>query len=327
MIKDIIKIKTQEFDIKQRLDKFMSDKIRETNPEISRNRIQSLIAEGALSKNGVIFLDASYKIKNGEEYVLTIPENKPTEIPAKDIAVEVVWEDENMAVINKPAGLTTHPGGGNYDNTLVNALLYKFKDSLSGIGGVERPGIVHRLDKNTSGLMVVAKNDLFHQELSNQIQTRILERKYLALCHGTVKPFSGIINKNIAQDRKDFRKMAVNNDGGKEAVTHYQTKEIFYDGTFSLIECKLETGRTHQIRVHLAHVNHPIIGDPTYGSKKQVRDKEGKIIENIRNFSRQALHSYKISFFHPLLEKRLEFENKMPEDMLKLITPSILKTF
>jgi 23S rRNA pseudouridine1911/1915/1917 synthase len=317
MIKTI-EIKPEESDIKQRLDKFISNKIQKTNPEISRNRIQSLISEGQLSKNQELFLDASYKIKIDDEFTLTIPENKPTKIPAKNIPIEIIWEDKNMAVINKPAGLTTHPGGGNYSHTLVSALIYKFKDSLSGIGGVERPGIVHRLDKNTSGLMVIAKNDLFHQELSKQIQERILERRYLAFCHGIIKPFSGVINKNLATDKKDFRKMAVVDFGGKKSTTHYKTKKIFHDGAFSLVECKLETGRTHQIRVHLCHINHPIIGDPTYGSKKQIRDKKGKIIENIKNLSRQALHSYRLSFFHPILNKRLEFEKEPPEDILLL---------
>ena len=319
MVKDIIKIKPQDEDVKQRLDKFISDKIQENYPEISRNRIQSLIISGQLCKNNEVFLDSSYKIKIEDEFILTIPKNKPTKILAKNIPIEIIWEDENMAVINKPPGLTTHPGGGNYDYTLVNALLYKFKDSLSGIGGVERPGIVHRLDKDTSGLMVVAKNDLFHQELSNQIQKKILERRYLALCHGIIKPFSGIINQNLKQDKKDFRKMAVVNFGGKEAITHYKTKEIFHDGSFSLIECKLETGRTHQIRVHLAYLNHPIIGDPIYGSKKQIRDQHGKIIENIKDFSRQALHSYKLGFFHPILNKKLEFEKDLTEDIKQLI--------
>ncbi|MCE3254954.1 MAG: rluD [Rickettsiaceae bacterium] len=306
-------------DKKQRLDKFLTAKIIAIKPEFSRSRIQDLILSGAVSCSKNTTIGCDYKIKGDEQIVVKIPAALEAEISAKDIAFEILFEDENMLVINKPAGLTTHPGNGNQDNTLVNALLFYCKDTLSGIGGVARPGIVHRLDKDTSGLMVVAKNDLAHQELSKQIEQRTLKRNYLAMCYGTPKPLSGVINKNIGRSKVNRLKMAIMKTGGRTAVTNYEVKKIYFDGAISLVEFRLETGRTHQIRVHASSIGHSVIGDQTYGARKRSLGKiDEKIKSAINNFPRQALHSYKISFFHPLSGKEMTFESDLPDDIKEL---------
>lgn len=304
---------------KQRLDKFLSEEIAKLKPEISRKRIQDLINTGNVLSGKLVIDSCDYKVKGNENFLIKFSPAKSSEISAKDIPFEVVFEDENMLVINKPAGLTTHPGNGNQDNTLVNALLFYCGNNLSGVNGVARPGIVHRLDKDTSGLMVVAKNDLAHQELSNQIQDRTLKRNYLALCYGTPKPLKGVINKNIGRSKVNRLKMAIMRTGGRTAITNYEVKEIYFDGKLSLVECKLDTGRTHQIRVHLASIGHSIIGDQTYGNAKT---SLGKIDDDLKalinDFPRQALHSYKINFVHPISKKEMEFEIGLPYDILTL---------
>lgn len=314
-----IVIGAKEENKKQRLDKFLSEEIAKLKPEISRKRIQDLINSGNVLGNNSIIDSCDYKIRGNENFIIKIPAAKTSNISAKNIPFEIVFEDENMLVINKPAGLTTHPGNGNSENTLVNALLFYCGNNLSGIGGVMRPGIVHRLDKDTSGLMVVAKNDLAHQELSRQIEDRSLKRNYLAICYGTPKPLKGVINKNIGRSKINRLKMAIMRSGGRTAITHYEVKEIYLDGKLSLVECKLDTGRTHQIRVHLTSLGHSIIGDQTYGNTKKAL---GKIDENLRdfitNFPRQALHSYKINFLHPVSKKEMEFEIGLPYDLMTL---------
>ena len=306
-------------DKRQRLDKFLAHKIIDIKPEFSRSRIQDLILSGAVFCGRNAIAGCDYKIRGDEQIVVKIPAASESEILAKDIPFDILFEDENMLVINKPAGLTTHPGNGNQQNTLVNALLFHCGKTLSGIGGVMRPGIVHRLDKDTSGLMVVAKNDLSHQELSKQIEQRILKRNYLTICYGMPKPLSGTINKNLGRSKMNRLKMAILKTGGRTAITHYEVKEIYFDGLISLVECKLETGRTHQIRVHLASIGNSIVGDSTYGARKK---SLGKISDEIKNavdgFPRQALHSYKISFLHPVSKKEMEFEVDLPKDILDL---------
>ncbi len=310
---------TEKEDKKQRLDKFLVSKFATIKPEFSRSRIQDLITSGCVFIGHNAITGCDYKIKGGEHLIVKIPAALESEIVAKNIDFEIVFEDEFMLVINKPAGLTTHPGNGNQQNTLVNALLFHCGKTLSGINGVMRPGIVHRLDKDTSGLMVVAKNDLAHQELARQIEQRILKRNYLAFCYGLPKPLSGVINKNIGRSKINRLKMAIMRTGGRTAITNYEVKEIYFDGLISMVECKLDTGRTHQIRVHLASIGHSIIGDSTYGNrKKSLHNIDESVKDLVNNFPRQALHSYKISFIHPFSKEEMEFEIDLPDDIKKL---------
>ncbi|MFT6077367.1 MAG: 23S rRNA pseudouridine1911/1915/1917 synthase [Myxococcota bacterium] len=317
-MKEII-FKALEENFKQRLDKFLVARLTETNPEFSRSRIQILITSGNVFNDQTVITNCDYKIKGDETFLIKIPEAKESQVLAKEIPFEVVFEDENMLVVNKPAGLTTHPGAGNQDHTLVNALLFYCGDTLSGINGVMRPGIVHRLDKDTSGLMVVAKNDLAHQNLSRQIEQRTLKRNYLSFCYGTPKPLKGVINKNIGRSKVHRLKMAIMRDGGRVAITNYEVKEMHFNGAVCLVECKLDTGRTHQIRVHMASIGHCIIGDQTYGARKLSLGETPEEIKNlVHEFPRQALHSYKISFFHPVSDEEMEFEIGFPSDIKNL---------
>ena len=244
---------------------------------------------------------------------------------AQDIKLDIVYEDEHMLVINKPVGLVVHPGAGNHDGTLVNALLYHCGDSLSGIGGVVRPGIVHRLDKDTSGLMVVAKNDKAHQGLSEQLSDRSLSRVYLALVLGVPMPPSGCVDKPIGRDPRNRQKMAILAKNSREAQTHYKVKTNYHDA-LALLECRLQTGRTHQIRVHMGHIKLPLVGDPLYGPqptalraalKKAGYEKDD--IESIVAFGRQALHATEISFVHPVTAKRMSFNASPPDDFSNIL--------
>lgn len=306
-------------DKKQRLDKFLVQRLSAMKPKISRSRIQDLISSGCVLESQNVLTSSDYKIKGNEDLIIQIPDALESEILAKKIDFEIIFEDENMLVINKPAGLTTHPGNGNQQNTLVNALLFHCGKTLSGINGVMRPGIVHRLDKDTSGLMVVAKNDLAHQELAQQISTRVLKRNYLAICYGTPKPLSGVIDKNLGRSKINRLKMAIMRTGGRTAITNYAVQKIYFDGALSMVECKLDTGRTHQIRVHLASIGHSIIGDATYGGRKtSLGNVDNKIKAAVNDFPRQALHSYKIGFIHPVSKEEMEFEIGLPEDMKDL---------
>lgn len=300
-----------------RLDKVMASRI----CELSRSRIQNLIEESCVLRNKTVVDDCSCKVKEGDEIEVNMPENKPSQMMATEIPLNIVYEDDEFLVIDKQAGLTVHPGAGNHSDTLANALLAHCKGRLSGIGGVERPGIVHRLDKDTSGLMVAAKTDHAHHHLSNQISTRALKRKYLALCWGVIKPHSGTITGNIGRSPKNRKKMAVLTDGGKEATTHYKTIEVFADGTISLIECTLDTGRTHQIRVHMAQKGHPLVGDALYGSNRKATSKKLSIHtqEMIRSLGRQALHSYILGVENPSDNSYMEFRSELPDDIKLLI--------
>ena len=307
-----------ENDKSLRLDKFLCEKIE----NLSRSQIQSLIRDGHVTKQGSIIDDRSYRVKLDEEFEVVLPEAKPTQMKAaSDISLDIRYEDDEFLVINKQAGLTVHPGAGNYDDTLANALLAHCKDSLSGIGGFMRPGIVHRLDKDTSGLMVAAKTDIAHRNLSEQIACRSLKRVYTAICWGVPKPHKGVIVGNIARSQKNRIKMAVVKSGGKEATTHYEVKEILAEGAVSVVECKLETGRTHQIRVHMTEYGFPLIGDPVYGRKHHKIEKKfsTQLQEAIKNFDRQALHSSFLGVEHPLNNDYMEFRAQLPEDMKRLL--------
>jgi 23S rRNA pseudouridine1911/1915/1917 synthase len=237
---------------------------------------------------------------------LTPPENKELKIKAEAIPLDIIYEDEYLVVVNKPDDMIVHPAGEICSGTLVNALLYHCQDSLSGIGGVIRPGIVHRLDKNTSGLMVVAKNDLAHLELSRQIKDHQLTKKYLVLVQGNLKDDSGIIDAPIGRNLKNRKKMAVTEEKSREAITHFKVLKRF--SGYTLVEATLRTGRTHQIRVHLAFIGYPIVGDQLYGHRRQGL-----------NIHRQALHSYVLGFVHPSSKKYMEFSSPLPKDMQELI--------
>lgn len=298
-----------------RLDKAVSQLL----PELSRSQIQKSIKDGLLRINDDIISDSSRIVKVNDQISFDIIEtNKFTHLIPADIKLDIIYEDDDLMVINKPKGMTVHPGAGTEQDTLVNALLHHTQN-LSNIANIQdemRPGIVHRLDRDTSGLMVVAKNNHAHVNLAKQIETRELIRKYQAIIWGVINPHKGEINKNIGRSRSDRTKMTILQFGGKHAITHYETKEIFCKGVFSLVECKLDTGRTHQIRVHLSHIGHSVIGDQTYGNnhRKTSRLKES-IKDTIKQLDSQGLHSVYISFLHPSTNERMEFESKLPDKL------------
>lgn len=298
------------------------DKVLAQLSGFSRSKIQHMIKDGAVSVGGNIILDPNFQIISEISITLRHLENKISEnITPKEIDFAVIYEDDDLLVINKPAGLTVHPGAGNYDDTLVNGLLYRYQNQLSNINGVQRPGIVHRLDRDTTGLMIIAKNDFAHENLAKQIEARSVKRSYLAIVWGSLKQANGIIDANIGRSHGDRTKMKALQHGGKHAVTEFSCLKILYDHLFSLVECRLQTGRTHQIRVHMSHIGHSLVGDQVYGANdkkiKQVIDPE--IRELLENFKRQALHAYKLSFEHPRSKKMMEFEAELPYDMRNLL--------
>ena len=272
---------------------------------ISRSNMQKLLEEGRV-KRGDKVLKANYKVREGEIYTVDIPEPEPIEAVPEDIPLDIIYEDDDVVVLNKARGMVVHPAPGNYTGTLVNALLYHCKN-LSGINSAIRPGIVHRLDKDTSGIMIVAKNDAAHIALSQQIQSKTAVRTYLAVVRGNIKTDSGTIETQIARDKNDRKKMAVVKEGGREAITDYEVLERF--GKYTLVRCKLRTGRTHQIRVHMEYLGYPLVGDPKYSPMKTPFAIKG-----------QALHSHTLEFTHPRTGGRMKFEAPLPEDMHKIIT-------
>lgn len=305
-----------------RLDKFLSAQM----PDFSRARIQSLLEQGCVTSGGKPVSSASIKTKTGQEFTVTIPEAGPSHMPAQAMDLDIIYEDKHLLVINKPAGLTVHPAPGNRDKTLVNALLAHCGESLSGIGGVARPGIVHRIDKDTSGLLVVAKNDAAHNHLSAQLADHTLGRTYAAIVWGAPNPKNGTITGNIGRSPTNRQKMAVVKSGGKPAVTHYSTLSTLNSELATLVECKLETGRTHQIRVHFLQIGCPLLGDPTYGQTtasrlnrniyKQLPDETRAAI---MAFNRQALHARELRLIHPATNKEMKFSCDLPDDMLGLL--------
>ncbi|MDX2082889.1 MAG: RluA family pseudouridine synthase [Rickettsiales bacterium] len=304
-----------------RLDKFLTEKFLAIKPEINRTKIQHLIEINMiLDEKQKVINSPAQKTKIGQKFFITIPDSKPSHLIAREIPFEIIFEDDDLLVINKPAGLTVHPGAGNQDDTLVNGLLFSHKNHLSKTGGEFRPGIVHRLDKDTSGLMLVAKNDFSHQILSEKLKNREIKRSYLAFIYGCLSPAQGVIDKNILRSRTNRLKMSISRTLGRQAITKYETKEIFMDGFASAVECKLQTGRTHQIRVHLESVKHSLIGDQLYNScKKNLPENIDEAAKNfIKNFPRQALHSYKINFFHPRSDQEMSFEISLPKDLQEL---------
>lgn len=304
----------------QRLDKFLAAQA----PELSRTRIQNLLREGQVLLNGAVWGSASHKLKAGDEIVITVPQARDDTPVAEDIPLDIVYEDDALIVINKPVGLVVHAGAGHADGTLVNALLHHCGDTLSGIGGVKRPGIVHRLDKDTSGLMLVAKTDKAHKKLSAQLSDRTLHRRYKAIVWGTPVPRKGVVDAPIGRHPSNRQKMGVVHRNGREARTQYLLVDEW--GPVSMVECTLETGRTHQVRVHMAHAGYPLLGDPLYGlarNGQRARLKKGglaeELIPQVLDFPRQALHAAEIAFIHPITEEEMWFEADLPADMQGLI--------
>jgi 23S rRNA pseudouridine1911/1915/1917 synthase len=298
----------------ERLDKWLAA----TVADLSRTRIRALIDQGAVSCGGETVTDPSHKVKPGESFTVTIPEAVDAIPRPQDITLTVVYEDEHLIVIDKPAGMVVHPAPGSSEDTLVNALLAHCGDSLSGIGGVRRPGIVHRLDKDTSGLLVAAKSDAAHAGLAAQFADHSIERAYWALVWGVPTPPSGRIEGAIGRSPHDRKKMAVVRHGGKHAATRYKVLQRFGD-VASLIECRLETGRTHQIRVHLTSIGHPLIGDPTYGQRRPSRLPE-ELRDFLGGFHRQALHAFLIGFTHPITLRHHLYQSRMPRDIKDLVS-------
>jgi 23S rRNA pseudouridine1911/1915/1917 synthase len=297
-----------------RLDKTLADLL----PDVSRARLQALIGEGALSLEGVVLTDASRKAAPGV-YQLRVPAPLPAEPAAQDIPLAVLFEDAHLIVVDKPAGMAAHPAPGSWDRTLVNALLFHCRGGLSGIGGVARPGIVHRLDKNTSGVMVAAKSDAAHAGLSALFASHDIERVYVALTRGAPEPRRGTIVTRIGRSPHDRKKMAVLRAGGREAITHYAVARVFGPAERPLaarIACTLETGRTHQIRVHLASKGAPCLGDPVYGAGAPAAAVREAMAQ--AGLERQALHAAVLGFRHPISGEALRFETPPPTDMARL---------
>jgi len=302
-----------------RIDRFLQSHL----DKISRTKIQNLIREGFVKLNNNQITEAAKKIKTNDTIEIKFPPTKETHIKPQKISLNILYEDDDIIIINKPAGLVVHPGAGNYDYTLVNGLLFHYHNKLSSIGGKLRPGIVHRIDKDTSGVIVVAKNDFAHNNLSKQFSDHTIKRTYEALIWGSLKPKNGKINEKISRSIKNRQLMSVRKNIGKIAITNYKTLEVFQNlniPKISLIECKLETGRTHQIRVHMNFKGNPILGDKSYGkSRKKFKKIDLNIEKKINNFNRQALHAKSLGFKHPTKKKKFILK---PKDQKILIHSS-----
>jgi len=310
-------LSVQEPQAGMRLDKWLAL----TLPELSRSRLKALIDEGQVEDDSGPLDDASRKVKAGEIYIVIVPPAICAEPQAEDIPLVVAYEDEHLIVIDKPAGMVVHPAPGNMSATLVNALLHHCTATLSGIGGVRRPGIVHRLDKDTSGLIVAAKTDAAHHGLAGQFAEHSITRSYRALCWGVPMPVKGEIEGNIGRSSADRKKMAVVTGGGKHALTRYRVQRPFGD-IAALIECRLATGRTHQIRVHMASIGHPLVGDPVYGRSRHAKLKALTPEQRaaLTEFPRQALHAFQLGFTHPITGERLTFSSDEPYDFNALVS-------
>ncbi len=305
-------------DAGERLDRFLAGGLAGS---LSRARLKALIEAGHVAAAGQTITEPSHRVKPGQAYRLNLPPAVDAEPRGQAIPLAVVYEDGDLIVIDKPAGMVVHPAPGNPDATLVNALIAHCGASLSGIGGVRRPGIVHRIDKDTSGLLVAAKNDAAHAGLAALFAGHTIDRGYRALVWGVPSPIEGTIEGNIGRDPNHRRRMAVRAGGGKAALTRYKLMQRF-GPTASLIDCRLATGRTHQIRVHLAHIGHPLVGDPLYG-----RNRRGRLAglpdatrSALAAFHRQALHAWLLGFRHPITGQSLRFESPLPSDMRELLS-------
>jgi len=320
-----------------RLDKALSRDVPE-QASLSRTRLARLIAGGAVERNGAPVTDPKARVAEGDLVQIRVPVAVDSHILPEDIPLTVLHEDDDLIVVEKPAGMVVHPAPGSPSGTMVNALLHHFAGRLSGVGGEKRPGIVHRIDKDTSGLLVVAKSDAAHHGLAAQFEAHTVERRYLALCHGVPDPgdprvrgMRGVsfeagdllkITTHLARHRTDRQRQAVLFQGGRHAVTRARLLERFgTPGAVALVECRLETGRTHQIRVHMAHIGHGLVGDPTYGGRRKTSAKVlgEAVAAQVAQFSRQALHAATLGFIHPVTEEELRFESALPDDIATLL--------
>ncbi len=323
-------VEVQPDDTGQRLDRWLAGRLAGPHPELSRARVQALIRDGQVSNGAVTIREANHRVKLGEIYSLSVPDAEHGDVVAEQIALQVVYEDDAVIVIDKPPGMVVHPAAGHASGTLVNALLAHCGESLSGIGGVKRPGIVHRLDKDTSGLLVVAKSDVAHKSLSEQFKSHgadgRLRRVYRALVWGALDRPAGTIDVPLTRSSANRKKISVTRSSiGRHAVTHYRVIETF-DGAdrkdvVSLLELQLETGRTHQIRVHLAHIGHPVLGDQVYGTgfKTQVSLLTQRAKEALEALGRQALHAAELDFEHPASSQQMAFACEIPLDIQSVV--------
>jgi 23S rRNA pseudouridine1911/1915/1917 synthase len=318
---DILLLEADPAAAGERLDRWLAGRC----PDLSRTRLKQLILQGAVLINGKPCLDPAQKMKSGAAVTLLVPPPLDDTPAPENIPLSIIYEDGDLLVIDKPAGLVVHPAPGHRSGTLVNALLHHCGDSLSGIGGIRRPGIVHRLDKDTSGLMLAAKNDRAHAGLSAQLADRTLSRRYYALVWGAPAHRKGSVNAAVGRHATQRLKMAVNTRNGRSAVTHYEVRETFGHAA-ALLECRLETGRTHQVRVHMNHLGHPLVGDPVYGRQRTGAEallkKDGydpAARDAILSFPRQALHARQIAFIHPATGTPMSFESPLPPDFAQLI--------
>lgn len=289
-----------EFNIEEKTGERIDRVIAEKLPDFSRSRIQKLIEEGSMELNGEVCTSKKISVSAGDIVKIAVSEPEELKVEAQNIPLDIVYEDDDVLVVNKPKGMVVHPAAGNYDGTLVNAIMYHCGDRLSSINGVIRPGIVHRIDKDTSGLLMIAKNDRAHESLSAQLAEHSITRKYQALVFNNFKEDSGRVDAPIGRDRNDRTKMAVTDRNSKRAVTNYRVLERF--GNYTFMEFALETGRTHQIRVHMAYLKHPLVGDKVYGPQKQPFPAEG-----------QMLHAKTLGFVHPVTGEYMEFDSELPE--------------
>lgn len=306
----IIQARVAEDAVDWRLDRALAAAV----PTLSRERLKALIGSGAVvGPQGKPVRDPAVKAVPGGTYEVSVPEPKPAHNEAQDIALDILFEDDNLLVVDKPAGMVVHPAAGNLDGTLVNALLHHCAGRLSGIGGVARPGIVHRIDKGTSGLLVVAKTDVAHEGLAAQFAKHSIDRRYLAITSGRPIPASGKVDAPLARSAANRKKIAIQPEGkGKRAMTHYRIVTPLKDA--ALVECRLETGRTHQVRVHMASIGHPLLGDPVYG---RTRPAHREILKRL-DFHRQALHAAALGFVHPVSKENLSFQSALPCDIQEL---------
>lgn len=300
-----INLVVQDEDCPSRIDKFISEQ--ET---LSRSRVQALLSEGLILVNGTT-CKANYKVKANDKITASFEDEMEMEAQSEEMDLDICYEDEDVIVINKPKGIVVHPAAGNQRGTLVNGLLYHCKD-LSGINGVLRPGIVHRIDKDTTGLLIVAKNDMAHTSLSKQLQSKSVNRLYYALVHGVIEHEFGTIDAPIGRDVKDRQKMAVTSTNSKDARTHFKVLERFTD--YTLVECRLETGRTHQIRVHMQYIGHPIVGDEKYSYRKTMQTNG------------QLLHAHQLTFVHPRTHEKVSVEAELPKQFADILEELRLKT-
>ena len=319
MKKKIFNVITSTDSYKSRIDKFLQSQLN----ELSRTRIQNFIREGHVKLNDNIIYETSKKIRNKDKIEVNFPKSKETLIKPHNIPLNILYDDDDIIIINKSPGVVVHPGAGNFEKTIVNGLLFHYQKNLSSVGGKLRPGIVHRIDKDTSGVIVVAKNDNAHINLSKQFSSHTIKRSYEALIWGALKPKNGRISEKISRSVKNRQLMTVRKDKGKIAITNYKTLEIFQNlnlPKISLIECQLETGRTHQIRVHMNFKGNSILGDKSYGKvRKKFKKINIDIEKRINNFNRQALHAKSLGFVHPKTEKKIFFEAERPKDFDTLI--------